>query len=105
MDRLGALTVFIKVVETGSFSEAGRQSGQAPSSVSRGIVDHDPTGNGRTPLKQFESGAILVYLAEKTGMLLGEIFRNSGSNCSPLEMLTGRILYSIPASSRKRSGL
>ena len=39
MDRLGALTVFIKVVETGSFSEAGRQSGLAPSSVSRGIVE------------------------------------------------------------------
>ncbi|MHA1527400.1 MAG: LysR family transcriptional regulator [Alphaproteobacteria bacterium] len=39
MDRLGALTVFNKVVETGSFSEAGRQSGLAPSSVSRGIVE------------------------------------------------------------------
>ena len=36
------------------------------------IVDHKPTGNGPAPLVQFESGAILVYLAEKTGMLLPE---------------------------------
>ncbi|MBL4739467.1 MAG: LysR family transcriptional regulator [Sneathiella sp.] len=39
MDTLGALTLFTKVVETGSFSEAGRQSGLAPSSVSRRIVE------------------------------------------------------------------
>ena len=34
------------------------------------IVDHEPTGNAPAPLLQFESGAILLYLAEKTGMLL-----------------------------------
>ncbi len=39
MDRLGALSLFAKAVETGSFSEAGRQSGLAPSSVSRRIVE------------------------------------------------------------------
>ena len=39
MDRLGALALFAKAVETGSFSEAGRQSGLAPSSVSRRIVE------------------------------------------------------------------
>ncbi len=39
MDRLGALSLFQKAVETGSFSEAGRQSGLAPSSVSRRIVE------------------------------------------------------------------
>lgn len=39
MDTLGALSLFVKAVETGSFSEAGRQSGLAPSSVSRRIVD------------------------------------------------------------------
>jgi DNA-binding transcriptional LysR family regulator len=39
MDKLGALSLFAKTVETGSFSEAGRQSGLAPSSVSRRIVE------------------------------------------------------------------
>ena len=39
MDRLGAIALFNKVVETGSFSEAGRQTNLAPSSVSRRIVD------------------------------------------------------------------
>jgi len=39
MDRLEALSLFAKAVESGSFSEAGRQSGLAPSSVSRRIVE------------------------------------------------------------------
>lgn len=39
MDRLGAITLFSKVVESGSFSEAARQSNLAPSSVSRRIVE------------------------------------------------------------------
>lgn len=39
MDQLGAIALFNRVVETGSFSEAGRQTNLAPSSVSRRIVD------------------------------------------------------------------
>lgn len=39
MDQLGAIALFNRVVETGSFSEAGRQANLAPSSVSRRIVD------------------------------------------------------------------
>lgn len=39
MDRLRAIALFSRVVECGSFSEAGRQLNLAPSSVSRQIVD------------------------------------------------------------------
>jgi GST-like protein len=41
----------------------------APNNKIPVIVDHDPIGGG-APIKIFESGAILLYLAEKTGKLL-----------------------------------
>jgi GST-like protein len=41
----------------------------APNNKMPAIVDHDPIG-GQAPISLFESGAILLYLAEKTGQLM-----------------------------------
>lgn len=41
----------------------------SPNNRMPAIVDHDPIGGG-APLSIFESGAILLYLAEKTGKLM-----------------------------------
>ncbi len=41
----------------------------SPNNRMPAIIDHDPVGAGE-PLAIFESGAILLYLAEKTGQFL-----------------------------------
>jgi GST-like protein len=41
----------------------------SPNNKMPAIVDHDPAGGG-APISVFESGAILLYLAEKTGRML-----------------------------------
>jgi GST-like protein len=46
----------------------------APNNKMPAIEDHDPIGGGE-PISLFESGAILLYLAEKTGKLMPKDIR------------------------------
>jgi GSH-dependent disulfide-bond oxidoreductase len=47
----------------------------APNNKMPAIVDHEPIGGG-APISLFESGAILLYLTEKTGQLMPQDVRD-----------------------------
>ena len=46
----------------------------SPNNRMPAIVDHDPPGGG-APVSVFETGAILIYLAEKTGLFMPDDLR------------------------------
>lgn len=74
MDTIAAMRMFTRVVETGSFSAAGRQLGTAPSSVSRliGELEYDLGARlfHRTTRKLSLTEAGRLYHARAIGILL-----------------------------------
>jgi glutathione S-transferase len=59
------------------------------------MVDHDPPGGGK-PISVFESGAMLIYLGEKTGKFLP---KEPAARADVMQWTAGwRIARSSPAS-------
>lgn len=101
MDQLGAIALFNKVVETGSFSEAGRQSNLAPSSVSRRVVDLEgwlgATLFHRTTRKLNLTEAGRQFHQRTRGILLDlEEARTTAANLE--DKPAGLVRISVPAS-------
>ncbi len=70
VEQGGALEYTIKPVDIGAGDQFKPEFlAISPNNKMPAIVDHAPAGGG-APVSVFESGAILVYLAEKTGRLL-----------------------------------
>ena len=62
METIAGLKTFARVVEAGSFSEAGRQLGVAPSSVSRQINElEDSLGGTLTGILHLDVCLILIH--------------------------------------------
>lgn len=49
MDKLKSLMIFMRSAQYGSFSEAARQLGMAPSAVSRAVLRLEDAWNTRDP--------------------------------------------------------
>lgn len=101
MDQLGAITLFNKVVETGSFSEAGRQSNLAPSSVSRRIVDLEnwvgATLFHRTTRK-LNLTEVGLFFHERTKNILLDLEETRILSADLQDKPTGLVHISLPAS-------
>jgi len=79
------ITIFLERSRTGiqDFPGQYRQGRAVQGGISGGlaeqpipaIVDHKPAGGGE-PISVFESGAILLYLADKTGKFIGKDIRS-----------------------------
>lgn len=99
MDSLAAIRLFNKVVETGSFSEAGRQLGLAPSSVSRQVNSLEEELGARLlnrttrKLNLTEAGSIYY---DRTHRILAEIEEANRTVSELNESPRGTLKLNVP---------